>query len=76
MSLAADRRTPTLRGGRELALFLGLCSVRNRTKAINDISKRCQLSTQNDGEGFMAISAIAPSLLTSKVEKNVDFAEN
>ena len=33
-SLAAGRPAPTLRGGRDLVVFLGLCSDRNRTKAI------------------------------------------
>ena len=75
-SLAAGQPAPTLSGGQDLAVFLGLCSVTNRTKAIKYISKYCQLSTEHDGEGLMAISAIAPSLLPCKFEKNVDFAEN
>ena len=67
--LLADGRPPsTLRGRRDLAVFRGLCSDRNRIKAINYIYKRCQLSTEHDGEGFMAISAIALLLLSCKVE--------
>ena len=68
-SLAAGRPSPTLRGGRDLAVFRGLCSNRNRTKAIHYISKWCQLSTEHDGEGFMTISVIVPLLLSCKVEK-------
>ena len=72
-SLAAGRPAPTLRGGRDLAVFLGLCSDRSRTKAISYIyiyiSKWCQLSTEHDGKGFMALFPIAPSLLSGKFKK-------
>ena len=40
-----------LRGGRDLAVFLGLCSDRNRTKAISYISTRCKLTSKHDGGG-------------------------
>ena len=36
-SLAGDLPAPTLRGGRDLADFWGLCSDRNHTEAINYI---------------------------------------
>ena len=57
-SLTAGRPSPTPRGGRDLAVFLGLCSDMNRTKAVSYISKCCQ-----------SISAMAASLLSCKVEK-------
>ena len=57
-----------LHGGRDLAVVLGLCSNRNRAKAINYISKCCQLSTKHDGRGYVAISAIAVSLLSVKMK--------
>ena len=51
-SLGAGRPAPTLRGGRDLAAFLGLCSDRNRIKQstiyqndANYISKQ----TKHDG---------------------------
>ena len=62
-SRVAGRLPPTLRSGPDLAVFLGLCNDRNRTKAINYALKCCQLSTKHDSRGFMAISAIAASLL-------------
>ena len=58
-SLAAGRPPPTLRGGRDLAVFQGLCSDRNRTRAINYVSKCCKLTSKHDRRDFMAIFAIA-----------------
>ena len=68
-SLAAGRPPPMLRGGRDLAVLLGLCSNRDRTKALNYISKCCQLSSKHDGRCFMGIFAIATSVLSCKVKK-------
>ena len=72
-SLTAGRPPPMLRGGRDLAVFLGLRSDRNYTKAINYISKYYQLSNKHDDRCFMAISAIAASLLSCKVKKTSIF---
>ena len=62
---------PSLRGGRDLAVFRGLCSTRNRTKTINHISTFFKLTNKQDGKGFVPISAIAASSLPRDVEKQL-----
>ena len=73
-SLPAGRPPPTLRSGRNLAVFRGLCKDKNRTQAINYASKCCKLTSKHDDSGFMALAAISASLLSREVEKTSFFS--